>query len=276
MKRSIKAFRLAGAGALLGSALATGAAAQEPVEWGTGLQGAFSPVMAEMSWFSDFVHLIMAAIVLFVTVLLGIAIVRFNRTRNPTPSKTTHNTLVEVVWTVLPVLILVVIAIPSFRILYRQQVIPMADMTVKAVGHQWYWSYEYPDHGEFSFDSLMVQQADLKPGQPRLLTADNEMVVPVGKVVRVISTSADVNHAFAMPAFGMKMDAIPGRLNEGWFRATQPGVYYGQCSELCGRDHAFMPIAIRAVSEEEFTAWVAEARQKFAGGSPARLAGTSR
>jgi cytochrome c oxidase subunit II len=175
------------------------------------------------------------------------------------PSRTTHNALIEVAWTLIPVLILVAIAVPSFRLLFLQLDIPKADLTIKATGKQWYWSYAYPDNGKFEFDSLMAQDK-----QPRLLGVDNEMVVPVNKVIRVQTTGADVIHSFAVPAFGIKIDAIPGRLNETWFKATKLGMFYGQCSELCGKDHAFMPIAVKVVSDQEFAAWVAGAKKKYA------------
>jgi cytochrome c oxidase subunit 2 len=184
---------------------------------------------------------------------------RFNARANPVPSKTTHNTMIEVAWTIIPVLILVGIAVPSFRLLFQQLDLPKADLTVKAVGKQWYWSYAYPDNGKFEFDSLMAHEK-----QPRMLAVDNELVVPVNKVVRVQVTGADVIHSFGVPAFGIKVDAIPGRLNETWFKATKTGVFYGQCSELCGRDHAFMPIAVRVVSEQDFAAWIETAKKKFA------------
>ena len=200
----------------------------------------------------------------FVLVLLVMIIVRFNARANPVPSKTTHISLIEVIWTVVPVLILVVIAVPSFRLLFFQLNIPQADLTIKATGKQWFWSYSYPDNGKFEFDSLMLQDKDRKAGQPRLLSVDNEMVVPVNKVIRVQTTGADVIHSFAVPSFGIKIDAIPGRLNETWFKAEREGMYYGQCSELCGKDHAFMPIAVRVVSDQAFTAWVDEAKKKFA------------
>jgi cytochrome c oxidase subunit 2 len=196
---------------------------------------------------------------------LLIIIVRFNARANPIPSRTTHNTLLEVVWTLVPVAVLVIIAIPSFKLLFYQLNIPQADLTVKATGKQWYWTYSYPDNGKFEFDSLLVRDdKQRRPDQPRLLAVDNEMVVPVNKTVRVQTIGTDVIHAFAVPSFGVKIDAIPGRLNETWFKATREGVYYGQCSELCGKDHAFMPIAVRVVSEQAFATWVAEAKQKFA------------
>jgi cytochrome c oxidase subunit II len=208
---------------------------------------------------------LITAICLFVLALLVVIVVRYNEGRNPMPSRTTHNTLLEVAWTIVPVLILVAIAIPSFRVLRQQLVIPPHDLVVKVTGYAWYWGYEYPsDQGGFRFDSNMVEEKDLKPGQPRLLTVDNEMVVPVGKVVRVQVTAADVLHNFAVPSLGQRIDAIPGRLNETWFRADQEGVFYGQCSELCGNGHPYMPITVRVVSEQQFAAWLADARQRYA------------
>ncbi|RAI45589.1 cytochrome c oxidase subunit II [Rhodoplanes roseus] len=236
----------------------------QPSPWQLGLQQPASPVMHDVVWFHDLLLWIITAIVGLVLLLLVVVTVRFNARANPTPSRTTHNTLVEVVWTVVPVIILVMIAVPSFRIMFTQLNTPQADVTVKATGKQWFWSYAYPDQGKFEFDSLMVPDTDLKPGQPRLLSVDNEMVVPVGKVVRVQVTGADVIHAFAVPSFGIKIDAVPGRLNETWFKAEREGVYYGQCSELCGKDHAFMPIAVRVVSEQAFTAWAEDAKKKYA------------
>ena len=241
------------------------AALGQPVDWQLGLQDAGTPVMEDIVWFHDYLLLgIITAIALFVLVLLIIIMVRFNATRNPTPSRTTHNTLIEVLWTAIPVLILVVIAIPSFKLLFYQLNLPPADVTVKATGNQWFWSYTYPDNGNFEFNSILVPTDKLKPGQLRLLTVDNEMVVPVNKVVRVQTIGADVIHAFAVPSFGIKIDSVPGRLNETWFKATREGVYYGQCSELCGKDHAFMPIAVRVVSDQEFAAWVETAKKKYA------------
>ena len=241
------------------------AALGQPVDWQLGLQDAGTPVMEDIVWFHDYLLLgIITAIALFVLVLLIIIMVRFNATRNPTPSRTTHNTLIEVLWTAIPVLILVVIAIPSFKLLFYQLNLPPAEVTVKATGNQWFWSYTYPDNGNFEFNSILVPTDKLKPGQLRLLTVDNEMVVPVNKVVRVQTIGADVIHSFAVPSFGIKIDSVPGRLNETWFKATREGVYYGQCSELCGRDHAFMPIAVRVVSEQAFNAWVEDAKKKYA------------
>jgi cytochrome c oxidase subunit 2 len=246
--------------------LAGGAAlAAQPQPWQLGLQPAATPVMSDIVWFHDFLLWLIAAVTLFVLVLLVVVMVRFNARANPIPSRTTHNTTIEVIWTVVPVVILVAIAVPSFRLLFYQLEVPKADVTVKATGKQWFWSYQYPD-SNFEFDSLMVPEKDLKPGQPRLLAVDNEMVVPVNKVVKVITTAADVIHAFAVPAFGIKIDAIPGRVNETWFRAEREGRYYGQCSELCGRDHAFMPIVVTVVSEQAYAAWLDESKKKYASG----------
>ena len=247
--------------AVAGMALVSGgtAFAAQPQPWEMTLQPAASPVMENIVWFHNFLFVLITLITLFVLALLVVVVMKFNAKTNPVPSKTTHNTLIEVAWTLIPVLILVGIAVPSFRLLFQQLDIPKADLTVKATGKQWYWSYSYPDNGKFEFDSLMAQDK-----QPRLLGVDNEMVVPVNKVVRVQTTGADVIHAFAVPAFGIKIDAIPGRLNETWFKATKTGMFYGQCSELCGKDHAFMPIAVRVVSDQEFASWVETAKKKFA------------
>jgi cytochrome c oxidase subunit 2 len=220
--------------------------------------------MENIVWFHDFLLYIITAITVFVLVLLVIVIVRFNARANPIPSRTTHNTLIEIAWTIIPIVILMVIAVPSFKLLFFQLNIPAADLTVKATGKQWYWSYNYPDNGQIEFDSLMLKEGERKEGQPRLLAVDNEMVVPVNKTVRVITTGADVIHSFAVPSFGIKIDAVPGRINETWFKATREGIYYGQCSELCGKDHAYMPIAVHVVSEQAFAAWLEEAKKKYA------------
>ena len=251
-------------GALLGSAATALAAPGQPSSWALGLQEAASPVMADITWFHNFLLVLITAITVFVLALLLIVMIRFNARANPNPSRTTHNALIEVVWTIAPVVILLAIAVPSFRLLFLELDAPKADLTVKATGKQWYWSYNYPDNGNFEFDSILVEDKDLKPDQPLLLTVDNEMVVPVNKVVHVLVTGADVIHSFAVPSFGIKIDSVPGRLNETWFRATREGMYYGQCSELCGKDHAFMPIAVRVVSEQAFATWVDEAKKKYA------------
>lgn len=229
--------------------------AAQPTPWQISFQEAAAPVMEQINSFNTFTLWIVTPIVLFVLGLLIICAVRFNSKSNPTPSKTTHNAMIEVAWTVVPVLILVVMAVPSFRLLYNQLEIPEAHMTIKATGYQWYWGYEYPDNDDIAFDSYMLQEDELGPDDPRLLAVDNEIVVPVGKVIRVQVTAADVLHSFAMPSMGLKMDAVPGRLNETWFEAEREGIYYGQCSELCGVLHAFMPIAIRVVSDEQFAQW---------------------
>ena len=249
--------------AVAGVALAAGGAAfaelGQPAPWEMTLQESASPVMDNITWFHNFLFWLITAITLFVLVLLIMVVVKFNAKANPVPSKTTHNTLIEVAWTLIPVLILVGIAVPSFRLLFQQLDIPKADLTMKASGKQWYWRYAYHDNGKFEFDSLLAQDK-----KPRLLGVDNEMVVPVNKVVRIQTTGADVIHSFAVPAFGIKIDSVPGRLNETWFKATKLGMFYGQCSELCGKDHAFMPIAVRVVSDQEFAAWVETAKKKFA------------
>lgn len=248
-----------------GSAIAqsAGSATGQPHPWQVGLQGAASPVMHDVVWFHDFLLWIIAVITLFVLILLVAVIVKFNAKSNPVPSRTTHNTMIEVVWTVVPVLILVAIAVPSFRLLFYQLKVPQADLTVKATGKQWFWTYSYPD-AKIEFDSLMKQPKDLQPGEPRLLAVDNNLVVPVNKVVRVITTGADVIHSWAVPSFGVKIDSIPGRVNETWFKAEREGMYYGQCSQLCGRDHAFMPIAVQVLNEKDYAAWLEAAKKKFA------------
>jgi cytochrome c oxidase subunit 2 len=235
----------------------------QPSPWQMGFQQAATPVMENIIWFHDFLLWLIVAITLFVLALLAIVVVRFNSRANPTPSRTTHNTLLEVMWTLVPVIILVAIAVPSFKLLFLELTIPQADVTVKATGKQWYWSYSYPD-AKFEFDSLMLKDGERKADQPRLLSVDNELVVPVNKVVHVQVIGSDVIHSFAVPSFGIKIDAVPGRLNETWFKATREGVYYGQCSELCGRDHAYMPIAVRVVNDRDYAAWLDQAKKKYA------------
>jgi cytochrome c oxidase subunit 2 len=236
----------------------------QPSPWQLGLQQSATPVMDNIIWFHDFLLYIITGIAGFVLALLIIVMVRFNARANPAPSRTTHNTLIEIAWTLIPIMILMFIAVPSFKLLFFQLNVPAADLTVKATGKQWFWSYSYPDNGGFEFDSLMLKEGERKQDQPRLLAVDNEMVVPVNKTVRVITTGADVIHSFAVPSFGIKIDAVPGRINETWFTATREGVYYGQCSELCGKDHAFMPIAVRVVTEQAFSAWIEDAKKKYA------------
>jgi cytochrome c oxidase subunit 2 len=254
-------------GALVIGALMAGggtalAAYGQSTPWQFGMQDAATPIMEEIISFHDKLLYWITGISAFVLALLIIVMVRFNARANPTPSRVTHNTLLEVIWTVVPIAILVSIGVPSFRLLFHQYSMPPADLTVKATGKQWYWTYSYPDNGKFEFDSVMLQDKDLKPDQPRLLSVDNEMVVPVNKVVRVQTIGAEVIHSFTVPSFGVRMDAVPGRLNETWFQATREGMFYGQCSELCGKDHAFMPIAVRVVSEQAFKEWVEAANKR--------------
>ncbi len=235
-----------------------------PKPWQMGFQTAVTPVMKDITSFHNWLLVLIILITFFVMGLMVYVMWRFNEKRNPVSSATTHNTVIEVLWTVIPVIILIGVAIPSFRLLYLEDVVPKADMMVKAIGHQWYWTYEYPDHGKFSYDSVMIPEKDLKPGQLRLLEVDNRIVVPINKTVRVIVTADDVIHAWAVPAFGVKIDAVPGRLNETWFRAERLGIYYGQCSELCGTNHGFMPIRVDVVSEREFAGWIKSAKKKYA------------
>jgi cytochrome c oxidase subunit II len=234
-----------------------------------GMQMANSPIAEEIHFFhNDILLPIITIISLFVAALLVYVVLRFNEKANPTPSRTTHHTLLEVAWTIIPVMILVVIAIPSFRLLTHQLVIPQPDVTVKVTANQWYWSYAYPKDqgGGFSFDSLLKPEDQIDPakGDIWLLSVDNEAVVPVGKNVLIQVTASDVIHSFTVPAFGVRIDAVPGRLNTAWFRAERVGVYYGQCSKICGKDHAFMPIAVRVVSEKDYADWLAQAQKKFA------------
>jgi cytochrome c oxidase subunit 2 len=252
--------RLLGLG-VVGAALVFGGAAfaemGQPAPWEWTLQEAATPVMENIIWFHNFLFWLITIITLFVLALLVIVMVKFNAKKNPIPSRTTHNTLIEVAWTIIPVLILVGIAVPSFRLLFQELDIPKADLTIKVTGNQWNWTYAYPDD-KIEFTSIMLSEEDRakrNPKPPRLLGVDNEMVVPVNKVVRIQTTGADVIHSFAVPAFGIKIDSVPGRLNETWFKATKEGTYYGQCSELCGKDHAFMPIVVRVVKDQEYDAW---------------------
>jgi cytochrome c oxidase subunit 2 len=260
------------------SGVALAQEAGRPVDGQTGFQVSVTPIMDEIeSFYNNLLLWIIAGIVLLVLVLLAVVIFRFNARVHPVPSRTTHNTLIEVLWTVVPILVLVVIAIPSFGILTDQETVPdgsrkylgaaiynfgsvdvpAASLTVKATGNQWFWSYEYTDLKKH-FNSNILDEADrqkLKPTEPRLLAVDNDLVVPVDTTVRVEVTGADVIHSFSVPSFGVKIDAVPGRLNETWFNARKTGIYYGQCSQLCGKDHAFMPIAVRVVTKEQYAAW---------------------
>lgn len=244
---------------------ANAALADAPVPWQIGFQEAATPLMERLMGFHDILLYVIFATGAFVSVLLIYVCIKFSAKNNPEPSKNTHNTLLEVIWTAVPVIILVMITIPSIRHLYYAEVIEESDMTIKIIGNQWYWSYEYPDHGDISFDSYMIPDDEIKEGQIRLLEVDNRIVLPVDTTIRLQITSADVLHNWAMPAFAVKMDAVPGRLNEAWIRVEKTGTYYGQCSELCGVGHGFMPIAIDAVSKAEFEAWVKGKTNAFAG-----------
>jgi cytochrome c oxidase subunit 2 len=240
-----------------------------PHDWGIDFQPAASPVMQQIEDFHRLLLVVIVAVSVFVLALLLWIMVRYNQRANPTPSKVHHNTVLEVAWTVVPVIILVLIAIPSFRLLYFEADIPNPDVFIRAVGHQWSWSYEFPRDGDFQFASngLSTPESDeaaVKANEPRLLGVDNPIYVPVNKVVELEVTGADVIHSWAMPQMGVKMDAVPGRLNHTWFKATQTGTFYGQCSELCGRNHAFMPIELKVVSEADYQAWLAMAKKKFA------------
>lgn len=234
--------------------------------WQMGMRPAAGPVQERIYTFHHYMLILITVVSLFVLALMIYTCVRFSEKNNPNPSKTSHNTLIEVIWTIVPVLILVVVAIPSLQHLYfmdKSEIEGDADVTIKVIGYQWYWNYEYPDAG-FAFDSYMVKEEDLNPGQPRLLTVDNAVYVPVGKKIRIQLTGGDVIHSWAMPNFGVKMDAMPGHLNETWFQADIEGTYYGQCSELCGVNHGFMPITVHVVSQEEYDAWLEQAKAKFA------------
>ncbi len=254
---------------IFATAVSANAGFGQPTPWQTGLQEADTPVMNAIITFNDFLLYLIIAIGGTVFALLIISMVRFNKYVHPTPSKRTGNRPLEVTWTLVPFFIVLVMVFFSFRLLYFEEDVPKADLTVKATGHQWFWSYSYPESGDFQFVSSMLSDQARKPGQPRLLAVDNDLVVPVNKVIRVQVIGADVIHSFAVPSFGIKVDAVPGRLNETWFMATHEGMYYGQCSELCGMDHSFMPIAIRVVSEKDFSEWLEYAKQQFASGPPA-------
>jgi cytochrome c oxidase subunit 2 len=228
-----------------------------PKNWQLGFQEAASPSKEKMEWFHNSLLMpILTGIVIFVTGLLVYVMIRFNARANPVPSKTTHNVMLEVIWTLVPVLILVIIAVPSMKMLYFVDKTQEAEMTLKVTGYQWYWGYEYPDHGGVNFLSNMLKKEELTDGRPYLLATDNVVVLPVDTNIRLNVTASDVLHAWAVPAFGIKVDSVPGRLNETWVRITKEGTYYGQCSELCGTNHGFMPIEVRAVSKEKFAEWI--------------------
>ncbi|MDH5721833.1 MAG: cytochrome c oxidase subunit II [Alphaproteobacteria bacterium] len=240
------------------------ALANEPVNWGLTFQPSASSSAERIHEFHNMLLYIISAIVGFVLLLLSIVILRFNKKANKTPSNVTHNVLLEIVWTVIPIVILIIIAVPSFKILYQNDKIAEPEMTLKVTGYQWYWGYEYPDQGGINFLSYMVKDEEIKDGQKRLLSTDNVVVLPIETNIALLVTAADVIHAWTIPAFGVKIDAVPFRTNETWFRINKPGVYYGQCSEICGKDHTYMPIEVHAVTKEEFRAWVARAKVEFA------------
>jgi cytochrome c oxidase subunit 2 len=258
--------------ALIGLAVAAvpGAMAQAPKPWEMGLQRAHSPVEANIHSLHSLVTWLMVAIVVFVAALLGYVVFKFNAKRHPVASRTSHNTLLEVAWTVLPVLILVVIAIPSFRLVYFEDRARDPDMTIKVTGHQWYWEYTYPDANNLNFTSNMVADEDLKPGQLRHLSVDNPLVVPAGHTIRILTTGGDVIHSFFIPSLGVQRYAIPGRTIETWMKVDKPGDYYGECNQICGTNHSAMPISVHAVTDDEYKAWLVQAKQKFASdGRPA-------
>jgi len=244
----------------------------KPQPWEMGMQRSFSPIKDQIIDLHDLVLVIITVITLFVAALLVWVVVRYNSQRNPTPSQTSHNTVLEIAWTVVPVLILVIIAIPSFRLIYYQDRTPNPDMTIKVTGHQWYWEYSYPDQGNVGVESHYVADEDLKPGQLRLLDVDNQMVIPVGKKVRILTNSTDVIHSFFIPAFGVQRYAIPGRTIETWLEANEPGTFYGQCNQICGQNHSRMPIAVRAVSEADFKAWIEQAKKSASAARTPKLA----
>jgi len=256
-------------GVLTAMACGSAAMADMPRPWEMGMQDPASPVAAQLQSLHTLVLVIITVITVMVALLLLYVMFRFNAKRNPVASRTSHNTLIEVIWTVVPVLILVVIAIPSFRLVYFEDRTHEADLTIKVTGHQWYWEYDYGDAAKVDFSSRVVADEDLKPGQLRLLDVDNQLVVPAGKNVRILTTSADVIHSFFIPSLGVQRYAIPGRTIETWFRVDKAGVYYGECNQICGTNHSAMPISVKAVSPEEFQAWLSEAKTKFADATPA-------
>ncbi len=263
-ERTVRALLVLALAVIATAGAAAIAWAAEPHPWQLGFQPAATPVEARLESFNNELTVIIGLITVFVLGLLLYTIVRFDARRHPVPTRTTHNTVIEILWTVVPVIILVIIAIPSFKLMYYMARVPPPGLTIKVTGHQWYWSYAYPDQGGLAFDSNLVQEADLKPGQIRLLTADNPLVVPVDTNIRVLITSTDVMHDWFVPSFGVQEYAIVGRDNETWFRVEHPGTYHGQCDQICGINHAFMPVEVKAVAKDEFQRWLADAKKKFA------------
>jgi cytochrome c oxidase subunit II len=236
----------------------------EITNWQLGFRNPASPVMEKVNELHNFVLIMMTVITIFVLFLLIYVSFRFRKSANPNPSKRSHHAVLEVLWTAIPVIILIFMAVPSFKLVYQQDITPEHDMSIKVIGHQWYWEYQYPDQDNLSFESYMIQDEDLQEGQPRLISVDNRLVLPTNKVIQVLVTGGDVLHSFAMPSLGVKKDAVPGRLNETWMKIDRPGVYRGQCSEICGTGHGYMPIVIEAVSPDQFAAWVIKNKNKFA------------
>ena len=270
MRSALTALAAAGFGMTGGLSAAVAAG------WDMGLPAGATPVKTQLDSFHTLLLSVIIGVVIFVTALLLFVMARYNAKANPTPSRNTHNTLLEVLWTAVPVIILIVIAVPSFRLLYFLEVTPEAEMTIKATGRQWYWDYEYPDHGGLAFSAYMIPDEEIKPGQKRLLETDNRVVLPVNTNIRVLVTAGDVIHSWAVPAFGVKKDAVPGRINETWLRAEKEGVFYGQCSEICGTNHGFMPIAVEIVSKEKFAEWTKKAKAAFDARAPRDVAALPR
>ena len=237
---------------------------KQSTDWQLSFQNPATDLMGSVVGLHNIILIVMTLVTLFVLFLLFYVSFRFSAKRNPIPSTTTHNTVVEVLWTAIPIVILVVLAIPSFKLLYQQEKSENYDMTVKVIGHQWYWEYEYPDHGDFYFESYMVQEQDLEEGDLRLLTVDNPLVIPANKNIQILITAGDVLHSWAVPSMGLKTDAVPGRLNETWVNVKEPGIYRGQCSEICGSGHGFMPVVVKVLPEREFMAWANEAKNNYA------------
>ena len=237
---------------------------KQATDWQLSFQNPATDLMGSVVGLHNVILIVMSLITVFVLFLLFYVSFRFSAKRNPIPSTTTHNTVVEVLWTAIPIVILVVLAIPSFKLLYQQEKSENYDMTVKVIGHQWYWEYEYPDHGDFYFESYMVQEQDLEEGDLRLLTVDNPLVIPANKNIQILITAGDVLHSWAVPSMGLKTDAVPGRLNETWVNVKEPGIYRGQCSEICGSGHGFMPVVVKVLPEREFMAWANEAKNNYA------------
>ena len=259
-KRRFAVWFLAAVASLVGLA-SHPALAQAPRDWEMGMQPAFSPMKEHIIWLHNLVLVIITLVTLFVGALLVWVCIRYNEKRNPVPSQTSHHTVIEILWTVIPVLILVIMAIPSFQLIYYLDRTPNPDMTIKVTGHQWYWEYSYPDDGNVDIESRIIPDDELKPGDLRLLTVDNQLVIPAGKKIRVLTTSSDVIHSFFIPSLGAQRYAIPGRTIELWLEADKPGVYYGECNQICGQNHSRMPIAIHAVTDAEFKAWVTQAKK---------------